>query len=199
MAAHRNDACTCKPCLYSDSELRSRTCSGRTEVSFLRQPVPKMVPESLEAAVSRKFGLVCQRPPSQSRSKLARVARSWRCLRMPIDLVDGDYRLHVLAYESAFREYVNGHKDLKGNMSNMLELLGVFSGKRESKVTYKYKHMLLHDVIWLTFGDGSTIVPLVGSPMQICSPRADGSPRMFPYQPRCFSTPPTCGALRSAV
>ena len=86
---------------------------------------------------------------------------------MPIDLVDGDYRLHVLAYESAFREYVNGHKDLKGNMSNMLELLGVFSGKRESKVTYKYKHMLLHDVIWLTFGDGSTIVPLVGSPMQM--------------------------------
>jgi len=38
-------------------------------------------------------------------------------------------------------------------------------------VTHKYKHimkhMLLHDVIWLTFGDGSTIVPLVGSPMQM--------------------------------
>ena len=27
--------------------------------------------------------------------------------------------------------------------------------------------MLLHKVVWLTFGDGSTIVPLVGSPKQM--------------------------------
>ena len=85
---------------------------------------------------------------------------------MPIHLVDGDYRLHVLADEGAFRAYVTGRPDLK--LSNMLELLGIFSEKRVGTDTkYKQKHMLLRDVVWLTFGDESQIVPLVGSPQEM--------------------------------
>eukprot|EP00966_Prymnesium_polylepis_P016387 377943-Prymnesium_polylepis.1 len=50
----------------------------------------------------------------------------------------------------------------------MLELIGVFSDKRAgSVVTFKQKHMLLHNIVWLTFGDRSTIVPLVGSPREM--------------------------------
>ena len=85
---------------------------------------------------------------------------------MPIYLVDGDYRLHVLADEGAFREYVTGRPDLK--LSNMLELLGIFSDKRVGTETkYKQQHMLLRDVVWLTFGDESKIIPLVGSPKEM--------------------------------
>ena len=87
---------------------------------------------------------------------------------MPIHLVDGGYRLRILADVAAFRQYVTDHKELK--MSNMMELLGIFSGKRGGSVDgvrFKQKHMLLHDVIWVTCDDGSTIVPLVGSPKEM--------------------------------
>ena len=85
---------------------------------------------------------------------------------MAIHLVDGDYRLHILDGEPGFRDYVTRCKHLK--MSNMLELLAVFSEKRSGTVTkFKQKHMLLHEVMWVTFNDGSTLVPLVGSPKEM--------------------------------
>ena len=80
---------------------------------------------------------------------------------MPINLVDGARKLHILDDEIAFRAYVSS-KHLK--MSNMLELIGMgLTGKRAVVPKVKLNHMLLENVVVVRSSASREAVPLVGS------------------------------------
>ena len=96
---------------------------------------------------------------------------------MPYILVDSELVQHFLADESAYRSYVKAKK-LK--MSNMLELIGI-GRELENPPTFKYKHMLRQNVVWMKCEDFNEAVPLVGSYSEMYASLKDRHQVTFAY------------------